>query len=97
MPALRAWIDVLDGIEHGIDACERRYIAGDDADIPQAVVVPPDLGPLPSALEDRARAVLGRLRDTEAKLARIPRPGAPSRRTRFAVGAHEPATFEHRM
>jgi hypothetical protein len=94
---VKAWVEVLDAIEHGVDACESRYIAGQDVDIPPPPDLPTDLGPLPRELEPRARRVLARLRATEAKIARIPRPGVTSRRARFAAGADDAASFEHRM
>jgi hypothetical protein len=94
---MQAWADVLDAIELGVVACERRYVDGDDVDIPPPPTIPSDLGPLPRSLETRARAVLGRLRAAESKLARIPRPGVVPRRARFATSTDDAATFEHRM
>jgi hypothetical protein len=94
--SVRAWTAVLDGIERGVDACARRYLAGEDVDVPAGDPPPPDLGPLPRELEPRARAVLAHLRDTESKLARVPRPGAAPRRARFSATPHREATFERR-
>jgi hypothetical protein len=95
--AVDAWSAVLDDIERRVEACERRYLAGDDVDVPPSAPVPSDLGPLPHQLEVRARSVLARLQDTEAKLARVPRPGAPRRRARFSSAPHREATFERRV
>jgi hypothetical protein len=94
---MQAWTDLLDAIERGVVACERRYFDGDDVEIPAPPTIPPDLGPLPRSLETRAHAVLDRLRAAESKLARIPRPGVVPRRARFATATDDAATFDHRM
>jgi hypothetical protein len=94
---VRAWIDVLDSIERGVDACERRYIAGEPDEMPPAPTLPEHMQPLPAELEVRARSVLARLRDIESKVARIPRPGAPVRSARFGAAERTTATFDHRM
>jgi hypothetical protein len=94
---VQAWIDVLDSIERGVDACEQRYITGEPVDIPVAPSLPSQIGPLPPALEARARAVLARLHEIESKIARIPRPGTHARGGRFGAPDRTTASFEHRV
>lgn len=87
------WAEVLDQFEHGADACEQYFLRGDRGTPPALVDlsdVPADLGPLPEHLASRARAVLRRMDNVQAQLARVPRPAASSGRTRFA-GASAPA------
>jgi hypothetical protein len=90
------WLLVLDRIEAQADACERRYIHGEDIDLPTSPPQP-KLGPLPSALEPRARRALERMRDVETKLARIPRPGVIPRRGRFGGTNGESSTVDRVM
>jgi hypothetical protein len=94
---VQAWIDVLESVEQGVDACERRYILGEAVEMPPAPTLPELMQPLPPELEARARSVLARLSDIESKVARIPRPGAPVRSARFGGAERATATFDHRM
>jgi len=89
------WEEVLDAIEHDADTCVARFVRGDDVDALPCCEPPDDIGPLPAALEPRARAVLARVREVEAMLDRIPRPGVVPRPTRFASHPDVNSTFTH--
>jgi hypothetical protein len=90
------WASLLDELALGAAACLERYVRGGDVDLPVPVSFAPpvDLGPLPATLETRAREVLSQLHAAEARVARVPRPGALPRATRFSGRGHVRATFE---
>ncbi|HEX7095204.1 MAG TPA: hypothetical protein VF183_04940 [Acidimicrobiales bacterium] len=88
------WAATLDEIERGADACIARFVHGDDIEL--TMPEPPrDLGALPAELEGRAMAVLARVREAEALLARIPRPELSVRPPRSFARPAASSTFEH--
>jgi len=91
------WSEVLDAIEHDAETCVARFIRGDDVDALPCCEPPVDIGPLPAELEPRARAVLARVREVEAMLERIPRPGLTPRPHRFGTSDDVGSTFTRRV